>query len=142
MSAENGFGCFSLNDEKLNNLPILKMSNLTKRMLESIDYNSIAKRRIDNYLFLDEKLKKVNKLKIDFNQKQVPMVYPFWVNNELRKKFIENRIYCATYWPNVKEWTKPNTLEYKLAEEVIYLPIDQRYEIKDMELIVNIIFNV
>jgi hypothetical protein len=141
-SAEDGYSCFSLNDEKLNNLPILKMSNLTKRMLESIDYNTIAKKRIDNYLFLDEKLRKLNKLKIDFNQKQVPMVYPFWGNDELRKKLIKNRIYCAKYWPNVKEWTKPNALEYKLAEEVIYFPIDQRYEMKDMELIVNIIFNV
>ena len=142
MSAEDGYSCFSLNDQKLNNLPILKMSNLTKRMLESIDYNTIAKRRIDNYLFLDEKLRKLNKLKIEFDKNQVPMVYPFWGNDELRKKFIKNRIYCAKYWPNVKEWAKPNTLEYKLVEEVIYLPIDQRYEMKDMELIVNIIFNV
>ena len=142
MNAEEGYKYFSLNDEKLNNLPILHMSNLTKRMLESIDYNSIAKRRIDNYLFLDKKLKKINVLKIDFNQKQVPMVYPFWGNDKLRKKLIKNKIYCAKYWPNVREWVKTNALEYKLAEEVIYLPIDQRYDLKDMELIVNMIFDV
>ncbi len=141
-SAKEGYKNFSINDEKLNNLPILEMSNLTKRMLESIDYDSIAKRRIDNYLFLDEKLGKLNKLKIDFDQNQVPMVYPFWGNSDLRKKLIENGIYCPTYWPNVKEWTKPNALEYKLTEELIYLPIDQRYDVKEMELIVNMIFNV
>ena len=142
MSPEEGAKNFSLNNEKLNNLPILKMSNLTKRMLESFDYSSIAKQRIDNYLFLDEKLGKLNKLKIDFDKNQVPMVYPFWGNSELRKKLIENRIYCATYWPNVKEWTRPNALEYKLTEEMIYLPIDQRYGVKELELIVNMIFNV
>ena len=70
------------------------------------------------------------------------MVYPFWGNNELRKKLIENRIYCATYWPNVKEWTRPSSLEYKLTEDMIYLPIDQRYDLKEMELIVNMIINV
>ena len=142
LSPEEGSEIFSLNNEKLNNLPILKMSNLTRRMLGSIDYNSIAKQRIDNYLLLDDKLGKINKLKIDFDNNEVPMVYPFWGNSELRKKLIENRIYCATYWPNVKEWTRPNDLEYKLTEEMIYLPIDQRYGVKEMELIVNMIFNV
>ena len=142
MNAEDGYDCFSLNDKRLNNLPILKMSNLTKRMLESFDYKLIAKQRIDNYLFLDKKLGKINKLKIDFDKNQVPMVYPFWGNLELRKKLIENRIYFATYWPNVKEWTRPSTLEYKLTEEMIYLPIDQRYGVKEMELIVNMITNV
>jgi hypothetical protein len=142
LSPEEGSKYFSLNNEKLNNLPIRKMSNLTKRMLESFDYDLIAKKRIDNYLFLDEKLGKLNKLKINFDKNQVPMVYPFWGNNELRKKLIENRIYCATYWPNVKEWTRPSSLEYKLSEEMIYLPIDQRYDLKEMELIVNMIFNV
>lgn len=142
VSPEEGGKYFSLNDEKLNNLPILKMSNLTKRMLESIDYNSIAKKRIDNYLFLDEKLRKLNKLKIEFDENQVPMVYPFWLNRDLRKKLIDKKIYTGVYWPNVKEWTRPNALEYKLTEEVTCLPIDQRYDLKDMELIVNMIFNV
>lgn len=141
-SPEEGGKYFALNDEKLNNLPILKMSNLTKRMLESLDYNSIAKQRIDNYLFLDEKLGKLNKLKIDFDKNQVPMVYPLWLNRDLRRKLIEHKIYTGVYWPNVKEWTKSNALEYKLTEEVTCLPIDQRYEMKDMELIVNIILNV
>jgi hypothetical protein len=142
VSPEEGGKYFSINDERLNNLPILEMSNLTKRILESIDYKSIAKQRISNYLFLDEKLGKLNKLKLDFDKNQVPMVYPFWGNRDLRKKLIKNKIYCAKYWPNVREWVKTNALEYKLAEEVIYLPIDQRYDLKDMELIVNMIFDV
>lgn len=142
MSAEDGYNNLLLNEQKINNLPILKMSNLTKRMLESFDYKSIAKRRIDNYLFLNEKLGKINKLKIYFDKNQVPMVYPFWGHIELKKKFIENKIYIATYWPNVKEWTKPNTFEYKLTEEMVCLPIDQRYGVEEMELIVNMITNV
>jgi hypothetical protein len=140
-SAEEGYKAFSTNDDKLNNLPILQMSNLTKRILSAIDYDSIAKRRVDNYLFLDKILKKINKLKIDFDQDQIPMVYPFWGKSNLKKKLIENRIYCATYWPNVKECTSANSLEYKLTEEVVYLPIDQRYGEKEMELIVHTIFN-
>lgn len=140
-SAEDGYQYFSLNDDKLNNLPVLQMSKLTKRILGSIDYDLIAKLRIENYLFLDKKLKVSNKLKLKFNKNQVPMVYPFWGNSDLRKKLLDNRIYCATYWPNVKQWVRPNALEYQLTEEVLYLPIDQRYDKEEMELIVNIILN-
>ena len=141
MSAEDGGKYFSLNDEELSNLPILKMSSLTKRMLQSIDYNLIATRRIKNYLFLDGKLGKLNKLKIDFDQNQVPMVYPFWSNKNLRKKLIENKIYCGIYWPNVKEWTNSSAFEYKFSEELICLPLDQRYGIKEMNIISNLIFD-
>jgi hypothetical protein len=70
------------------------------------------------------------------------MVYPLWLNKDLRKRLIENKIYTGVYWPNVKEWSKPDALEYILTEEVTCLPIDQRYNLKDMELIVNMIFNV
>lgn len=136
-SAEEGYEKFALNDQKLDNLSILKMSNLTKRMLESIDYISSAKRRIDNYVYLDKKLKKYNKLKIEFNQDQVPMVYPFWATKEIRIKLLENKIYTAIYWPNINDWCNEEDLEYKMMNEIIYLPIDQRYGKFEMDIIVK-----
>ena len=139
-NAEEGYNVFTLNDEKLNNLPILKMSNLTRRILESIDYSSIAKQRIENYIYLDKKLKASNRLKIDFNQNQVPMVYPYWSKDKnLRQRLMENKIYTASYWANVKNWCEKESLENRLTGEVVFLTVDQRYGEEEMNLIIDII---
>jgi hypothetical protein len=60
-------------------------------------------------------------------------------DNTVDKLLIENNIYTATYWNNVINWCAEETLEYKFTNEVIYLPIDQRYGIKDMARIINIL---
>jgi hypothetical protein len=138
-SAEEGYRAFSLNDAKFDNLPILEMSNLTKALLASIDYNSIANKRIANYFYLDEKIKSLNKLKIVFSKNQVPMVYPFWGNSDLKKKLLDHKIYCASYWPNVLDWADPNSLECQFTQELIHLPIDQRQNIKELDEILKII---
>ena len=50
-----------------------------------------------------------------------------------------NKIFCARYWPNVLNWCKPRDWEYMLAENLVCLPIDQRYENQDMKRIIRII---
>jgi hypothetical protein len=139
-NAEKGYDAFTVNDEKLNNLPILKMSNLTRRILESIDYSSIARQRIENYIYFDKKLKASNRLKINFNQNQVPMVYPYWSKDKnIRQRLIANKIYSATYWANVKNWCAKENLESRLTDEVVFLPIDQRYGEEEINLITDVI---
>ena len=68
------------------------------------------------------------------------MVYPYAVSNgqELRKRLIENKVFVAKYWPNVLP-CKGFELEVSLANNVMALPIDQRYGVEDMERIVSII---
>ena len=52
LSAEEGFADFRRVDDGLDNQPIRKMSKLTQRMMQSIDYEAIAKKRKKNYLML------------------------------------------------------------------------------------------
>ena len=68
------------------------------------------------------------------------MVYPYAVSNgqELRRWLIENKVFVAKYWPNVLP-CKSFELEVSLANNVMALPIDQRYGVEDMERIVSII---
>ena len=49
ISAEVGYSNFIINDKSLENQPIKLMSKLTKSILQSIDYEKIAKVRIDNF---------------------------------------------------------------------------------------------
>lgn len=142
-NAEAGYFDFSKNDSSLNDESIKYMSNLTKKILNSIDYQSVKKSRIKNFEYLHSFLKDYNLLKIEISKKQVPMVYPFWTKDiSLKKKLLEQKIYCATYWPNVVLWCHEDSIEVQLSKELIHLPIDQRYGIKEMERIIKIIGDV
>lgn len=138
LSAEEAYLDFCTNDRSLENQPIKLMSNLTKKILSTLNFDDIKKRRKENFAFLNEKLKENNLLKIDISEDSVPMVYPFRTKNkDLKKQLINKKIYCATYWPNVFEWCNEETNSYVLAEEIIALPIDQRYSINDMKKILE-----
>ena len=53
----------------------------------------------------------------------------------------KNKVFVACYWPNVLEWCAESDLEYKLAKQIIPIPIDQRYGVEEMEKIIRIINN-
>lgn len=129
VNAEFGFADFRNNDNSLVNQPIKRMSKLTSTILCSINYDSIRTRRIENYIYLHGLLKDRNKFNFELHEGEVPMVYPYWADNgkELRNMLIANQVYVATYWQNVLKWCSEFDVECEFAKNVIYLPIDQRY---------------
>lgn len=136
-SAEAGYAEFAINDSSLVGQPILQMSRFTDCVLQSLDYDIIKEKRLENYNFLHSNLNTQNKFKVLKNTSQIPMVYPFWTNDvSLRQRLLSSQIYCAKYWPNVKNWNG-SFLECEMAENIIHLPIDQRYSIEDMKKIIN-----
>jgi hypothetical protein len=143
LSAEKGYTDFQQNDQSLIGKPIMKMSNLTKKLLKSIDFESIRKIRIENYNFLHSSLKKINLLSFSLMENDVPMVYPLLIENGnvLRAKLTENKIYTAIYWPSVLNWAASKENAYSLTKKIIALPIDQRYDEEDMCNILSIIEN-
>ncbi len=139
-SAEDGYSDFAKNDLSLVNQPILEMSNLTKRLLQSIDYEYISNKRISNFNYLHENLKHLNKLNLNKNKNQVPLVYPLWTENEKLIIILnQNKIYTATYWPNVLHCTNEEMLEHKLTKQLIHLPVDQRYSKVELDFIIDLI---
>ena len=140
LSAEEGFMDFRRADDSLDNLSIRRMSKLTHRIMQSIDYETVAKKRRENYLAMHEALASQNNLRLRLDEEAVPMVYPFFVPVKgLREKLIENKFFVARYWPNVVDWTKKDDLEYLLSFQMQPLPIDQRYGAKDMNRIKDLI---
>lgn len=137
--ATAGYSSFKEKSGLLKNQPIKQISILTRKLLSSIDFNIVRAKRIENFNYLHSHLRCTNLLNIDsFNDFACPMVYPYYTNdNTLKSKLIENKIFVATYWPNVFEWCKQDDIEYKLANNIISIPIDQRYGIEDMSRIVK-----
>lgn len=142
LSAEQGFADFRKVDDGLDNQPICKMSKLTRRIMQSIDYEAAAKKRRENFMMLHGVLGEENNLILPLEEDAVPMVYPFLAPVKgLREKLIDNKVFVARYWPNVLEWTTKDEIEYLLAFQMQPLPIDQRYGKDDMGRILSIINN-
>lgn len=139
--AEAGFKDYQVNECRLDNQPIRRMSFQTQTILTQINYNTIIERRRQNYQYLCKALEEMNLLRLPSMDSFVcPMVYPFMTDDEsLRRRFIESKVFVARYWPNVLEWCKEDEFEYKLATQVIALPIDQRYGEIEMKKIIEIL---
>lgn len=138
--AEAGYSSFRVNDRSLDNMSIMGMSKLTQKLLRNIDYDKVKETRLKNFTTLHDKLQKQNFLKFELSVDDVPMVYPFYCEiSQMRKYLIKNRIFVATYWSNVLEWCSPASKEYLLCKCIIPLPLDQRYDMYDMEYIVQLI---
>jgi len=140
--AEAYYQKFKENDDSLTGQSIKEMSKLSHRMLQGIDYNIAAIKRIGNFKFLHKALKELNLLDININNDFTPMVYPFLCENgdKLHAKLIKNKIFVATYWPNLKGvHLFSNNFENLLINQLLPLPIDQRYSIEQMKTLLEII---
>lgn len=139
LNPSEGYKDFQANDVKLDNASLGRMSKISQSILFSADFESIKQRRRENFLMLHQDLRKTNLLEIpNMDTFAVPLVYPYRSTNlNLKKELISKNIFVATYWPNVFEWTKPEDIEYKIAESVVCIPIDQRYGKEEMGLIIK-----
>lgn len=139
--ANSAYSIFKENGKKLCEQPLMKMSKLTEIMLKNIDYSKVKNARRANYDYLHTKLKNKNDLDLDkINTGVCPLIYPLKTKDvSLRSYLISNKIYCPVYWPNVFDWNKEDSVEYSLSNNVICIPLDQRYDEDDMEYIVNTI---
>ena len=139
LKASEGYGDFKENGAKISGLELKEMSSLTYSLIQSIDFEPIKQKRTANFKYLHKYLGEYNELSIIINNIDGPLVYPFLCQSEsLRSKLIQNKIYVATYWPNVLSVMKEDSVEYQLAKNVVPLSIDQRYNEKELEEIIKV----
>lgn len=141
VSPEAAYKDFTRQDDQLRGNPIRTMSQLTRRIMASIDYKQVALRRRYNYRFLDQTLKDKSYRLLQLTDDEVPMIYPYYIEygSRLRQHFIEHHVFCARYWPNILDWCSPMDWEYQLAENLVCIPIDQRYNENDMQNIISLL---
>ncbi len=134
-SASDFYNDFKANDHSFKSLELRMMSRLTHNLLLAIDYEKVRKRREENYAFLSDNLKAVNRLP-DIRPVG-PYMYPFYCSNgmEVKKMMASRKIYVPTLWPNVLECNCP--LERDYAENILPLPCDQRYDVHDMQYLIR-----
>ena len=135
-TASEFYNEYSANNKFFITEPIKYMSKLTDNLLHGIDYAAVEKKRMENFEFFHRRLGNQNRLNL---HKTGTFMYPFMISNgaELRKKLLEKKIYIPTLWPDVFEKTKAGDMEYQMAENILPLPIDQRYGYSDLSIILG-----
>jgi hypothetical protein len=142
VNAHESYSIYKANENEFSKRPVKKMSKLTQGILSSIDYEGAKNIRERNFAYLHNSLSNYNELKISDNNINGPMVYPFLYSKDgLRELLIRNKIYVTTYWQEVKSRVQEDSLEYKLAKYLIPLPIDQRYDRYQMDIIIKAVLS-
>lgn len=136
-SAEAGYASYQRAEASLENCLPKAMSELTKKLLGSIDYSAVKKYRLKNFYLLDNLLKKNNQIELGMSLK-APLCYPFLPKNKIDKKRLSDmNIYIPTYWPGVEIRVGENNFENDLINKLIAIPCNQGM---DPELDIDFIF--
>ncbi len=114
------------------------MSNLSRKLLSSVDYATVKNIRRNNFILMDYFLRPYNELTWDLKE-QVPMAYPFLIDKPLRSTLVAHKIYIPQWWKYLIEMTGENDFEHRLSKYLLPLPIDQRYGTKDILAIAQFI---
>ena len=141
VSSEFGYADFQAVERTFSEAPVSKMSNLTKSLLSCLDYELIRKKRLENFLYLHSRLSRTNDLEISDSVSTesdfAPFYYPYRTKTRnMREYLISQKVYVPKFWTSVDCVRNSKALD--LVEEIIPLPIDQRYDCSDMEKIINL----
>ena len=131
LGAEAGYIDFRSASKAIAELPVRRMSKLTRMLIGNINIHAAAERRRMNFAYLQQHLP--TSFPLALADDDVPMVYPYMTDDRhLRAKLIKQKIYVASYWPEVQNCGD-------LQERLLPLPIDQRYGEEEMKRIVEVV---
>lgn len=128
-------------EQSVSELPIQGMSQLTERLLYSIDYRRARAVRARNAQYLHEQLAKYNQLDLDISESTAPLCYPLIPNvrTASKRELINHRIFIPTYWPEVLNRVQKGSFEWNLVTNGLFLPCDQRYTEDDMDRLISLL---
>jgi hypothetical protein len=143
-SATAAYADFQAAESSLRGMPLKQMSRLTKSILSSIDHVYVREKRLTNFKHVHRVLAKKNAMSSFIetalaSERFVPFCYPFKTQQAgiIRENLIKNKIYVPTYWPELQSSSELNDAELSFVNDVVCLPIDQRYGELDMIRIIE-----
>jgi hypothetical protein len=134
---ESGYSEFQINEKQIIDSDISKMSTLTMKIIDSVNLSSIKDIRYKNSLYLRHNISRHNKLILEHVSLYT---FPLLVDNgnDLRNYLISKKVFTPTLWYDQLELIESD-LERNFIENIVHLPIDQRYGIDDMNIIIQLI---
>lgn len=143
-SNEN-YPSYKKNEERIDKSDVLRMSKLTRRLLDNIDYETSKRMRKRNFEYANKLFHKLNQINIKIfgNQEEcVPMVYPLLIEEEkIRKAYKSNGIFVGQWWKYLADDLQSGEIERYFSKYLLPIPIDQRYTEAEIDYIYQITVN-
>lgn len=130
-------------ERRLDGSDILRMSKLTRALLDNVDYAAVREKRQANYDYVASVFKGCNGLPAGLLERaegQVPMVYPLLIEREeLRHVLKANHIFVGQWWKYLLEEPGPSAFEKRLSKYLLPIQIDQRYGPREIDYTADVI---
>lgn len=121
---------------------VFSISNLSSHLLGHYDIDGFANKRRENYCKLAEGLRGIKNIVTPFTtaeENDTPFYMPVFVKEnrrELQRYLAENSVFATVIWGCPEQFVdKIDDNARSIYAEILCIPCDQRYTIKDMEYI-------
>jgi hypothetical protein len=134
---------FQTAEESLKNCEPMAMSKLTAALIDSVDAEGIAERRVANYGLLASQLSMYGTNVPELRSNTVPLCCPV-ADIEAprkRKELAAKGIYTPSYWPD-SIIPEDDTYGLRLRDATLFLPCDQRYAAPEMLQVVSSLLQI
>lgn len=121
-----------------------KISPLSLIIQSNLDVEELMVKRKNNTSFLQQEVQNISHVKCVFdklNDNEVPLYFPI-ISNErgsLQRYLAHNNVYAPIVWPKPEKSPKISKLVEDMYKNMLCIPIDQRYDLEDMERIVSLL---
>ena len=119
-----------INEHRIDTENCMRMSKLTRTILDGTDYGYIKERRKENFVLADDLLKDLNQIDATeyYDAETVPMVYPLLIEDDnLLDKLQAAKHFQGHWWSYICNELPENSAEHWISRFVIPITIDQRY---------------
>ena len=137
-----GYEARTVNEERVDSEDIMKMSALTRAMLDGADYEYIKSKRRENFDIACDLFSDINLLEPMryYDDQTVPMVYPLLEEDDgLLQKLLAAKHFQGHWWKYITKELPENTFEHWMSRYMIPITIDQRYGHKELEFLRSIV---
>lgn len=117
------------------------MSKLSHTLFSRADINEVRSIRKQNAAFIYSELNKLGvKTLLPYNEDFCPLFVPIYLDdrNKVRRAMFAKQVFCPVHWPLNSQMKNLNTGSV-MAEHELSIIIDQRYNLQDMQSIIDII---
>lgn len=127
-----------------NQMDYYAIGELSVAIQAELDVELLKKKRRANFKVLMDGFHNKKGIKVVFNilpTDVVPLYFPIFVDDReaIQDHLADNDIYAPVVWPKADNCPAIDEVAETIYEKILCIPIDQRYDVDDMQRIVNVI---
>mgnify|MGYP003309583797 CR=1 FL=1 len=123
---------------------IYTISNLSAVIQSHLDVDTVRRKRQRNYHEIESGIKGIEGIRTVFgeiNGDEIPLYCPIYCDNrkEIQSLLVQHSVYAPVVWPKAECCPPVDKDSDYIYDHILCIPIDQRYDIDDMQRVIDIL---